>query len=288
MSDYNDRKKVVKDSKRYIETHLHDKITIQVLANHAHTSHMSLRRYFEEIGRYTVHQYVRLRRIHMAARELRHGSDVVSAFQSSGFSSKSGFATAFTDIYGITPWEFAKTRGMSLMQEPTIMEREDFHIVGYTFLGVEPTSWEDCGAYYVIQDFPTVSEREWARIGGGADMIGTWMEKNGEHYYIFGPGVKRVQYIPEPLDTLYVPGGLFAVFPVAKPEDPLDSTVICENVQVTWFFALNQWLPDSDYKADPSRIAYEYYLNGENLVCVPVVPKIKPHDSGSEDQLSTE
>ena len=51
MSDYNDRKKVVKDSKRYIETHLHDKITIQVLANHAHTSHMSLRRYFEEIGR---------------------------------------------------------------------------------------------------------------------------------------------------------------------------------------------------------------------------------------------
>ncbi len=278
MGNYNDRKKMVKDCKRYIETHLYDKLSVQLLAKIAHASDATLRRSFDEIGGYSVHQYIRLRRIHMAARYLRHGGDVENAFRGSGFSSKSGFAEAFTDIYGITPWEFAKSRGMELMQEPKIMRRPDFHIVGYMFLGVTPTSWEDSGAYYIIQDFPEVSAREWARIGGRFDMIGTWMELDGESYYIFGPGVKEVRYIPKPLGTLYVPGGEFAVFPVEKPKNPEDSTVLCENVQVTWYYALSQWLPDSDYELDESRIPYEFYLDGNNLVCVPIVPKIKPKE----------
>ena len=276
MADYNERKKAVKDCKRYIETHLYEKITIHDLASHAHTSDMSIRRYFVEIGGYTVHQYVRLRRIHMAARYLRHGGDVATAFKASCFSSQSGFAKAFQEIYGVTPWEFVKTRGMALMKEPKITKRPGFHIVGYTFLGTEPINWEDCGAYYITQDFPSVSPREWARIGGGFDMVGTWVEKEGEFYYIFGPGVREVRYVPKPMDTIYIPGGKFAAFPVQKPDRIEDSTVICENVQVTWFYALNQWLPDSDYELDESRTPYEFYLDGNNLIYVPIVPKIKP------------
>ncbi len=103
MADYNERKKAVKDCKRYIETHLYEKITIHDLASHAHISDMSLRRYFVEIGGYTIHEYVRLRRIHMAARYLRHGGDVATAFKASCFSSQSGFAKAFSAIYGVTP-----------------------------------------------------------------------------------------------------------------------------------------------------------------------------------------
>jgi hypothetical protein len=69
---------------------------------------------------------------------------------------------------------------------------------------------------------------------------------------------------------------VFAAFPVERPERIEDSTAVCENVQVTWFFALNQWLPDSDYELDESRIPYEFYLDGNNLIYVPVVPKIRP------------
>ncbi|MCR4963646.1 MAG: GyrI-like domain-containing protein [Firmicutes bacterium] len=97
------------------------------------------------------------------------------------------------------------------------------------------------------------------------------MSKNDANYYVFGPGVKQVRFIPENLISFHIPGGLFAVFPVDKPKDPEDSTVLSENVQVTWFYALKQWLPSSDYMPDETRTPYEYYLDGENAVCMPVV-----------------
>ena len=87
------------------------------------------------------------------------------------------------------------------------------------------------------------------------------------------------------MDTCFVPGGLFAVFPVEKPKNPEDSTVLCENVQVTWFYALKQWMPDSDYELDESRIAYEYYLDGQNSVCVPVVSRNKPTEETEQLEL---
>ena len=278
MADYNERKRIVKNCKRYIESHLYDKLTLSELAQQCHVSEMSLRRYFSEIGKYSVHDYIRLRRIHMAARYLRHGGNVETAYQTSGFSSKSGFAKAFEDIIGETPWEFARTDGIDLMQEPKIMRRQAFHIVGYVFKGTSPINMEDDGAYFVIQDFPNVSPREWARIGGGFDMVGAWIERDDEALFYFGPGVRDVRYIPKHMDSIYVSGGQFAAFPVETPTDPKNTTILCENVKVTWYFALKQWLPDSDWSLDESRIAYEYYLDREAWICIPVVPKIPPQE----------
>ena len=287
MSNYNERKRVVKSCKRYIETHLYDKLTLTELAQQCHVSEMSLRRYFNEIGGYSVHDYIRLRRIHMAARYLRHGGNVDTAFQTSGFASKSGFAKAFEEIIGVTPWAFAETDGVDLMGEPKITNRHGFHIVGYVFKGAGPIDLENDGAYYIIQDFPNVSPRKWARIGGGYDMVGAWTERDGEELYFFGPGVREVRYVPKHLDTLYIPGGRFAVFPVEKPTMPDDSAVLCENVQTTWYFALKQWLPDSDYYLDESRIPYEFYLDKEISLCVPIVPKIPEREPRKQRKTRT-
>ena len=280
-----DQKAIVKACKRYIETHLDEDITLESLAKQYDLPSRNLWRYFKNTGVYTVAEYIRLRKVHLAARSLRHGKTVKDAKESGFFQSKTHFTESFTEYYGISPWRFRKSRGMELMTEPKIMRRPEFHIVGYMFKGTEFIDWEDSGAYYIIQDFPVVSARDWARIGGGADMIGTWIVKNDTHYYIFGPGVKEVRFIPEQMDTCFVPGGLFAVFPVEKPKNPEDSTVLCENVQVTWFYALKQWMPDSDYEVDESRIAYEYYLDGQNSVCVPVVSRNKPTEETEQLEL---
>lgn len=283
-----DQKAIVKACKRYIETHLDEDITLESLAKQYDLPSRNLWRYFKNVGGYTVAEYIRLRKVHLAARSLRHGKTVKDAKESGFFQSKTHFTESFTEYYGISPWRFRKSRGMELMTKPKIMRRPDFHIVGYMFKGTEPIDWEDSGAYYIIQDFPVVSARDWARIGGGADMIGTWIVENDTHYYIFGPGVKEVRFIPEHMGTCFVPGGLFAVFPVEKPKNPEDSTVLCENVQVTWFYALKQWMPDSDYEVDETRVAYEYYLDGQNSVCVPVVSKNKPAEEKEQPELKAQ
>lgn len=288
MADYNERKRIVKNCKRYIEAHLFDKLTLSGLAQQCHVSEMSLRRYFNEIGHYSVHEYIRLRRIHMAARYLRHGGNVETAYQVSCFASRSGFAKAFEEAFGVTPWEFARTAGTDLMQEPTIMQRPGFHIVGYVFSGTPPIDWENDGAYYVIQDIPSVSAREWARIGGGFDMVGAWTERDGEALFFFGPGVREVRYVPKHLDTLHVPGGQFAVFAVEMPADPTDTAVLRENVQVTWYYALKQWLPDSDYLLDETRVPYEFYLDRDSRIFVPIVPKIRSNGPRRRGKKKTE
>ena len=279
------QKAIVKACKRYIETHLHEDITVESLAEMHGLPSRTLWRYFNNIGKYTVSEYIRLRKVHQAARYLMHGKTVKDTRESSFFNSETNFTEAFTEYYGISPWRFRRSRGMELMTEPTVMSRPEFYIVGYVFEGTEFIDWEDSGAYYIIQDFPEIPPRDWARIGGGADMIGTWMVKDNRHYYIFGPGVKEVRFVPEHCDSYHVPGGLFAAFPVKKPKDPGDSTVLCENVQVTWFYALKQWIPASDYEVDKTRVAYEYYLDGENLVCVPIVPRDKPQKKEKKEQV---
>lgn len=294
----------VRACKRYIETHLCEEVTPKLLAQLYNCSYGSLRRFFKEIGGYGVREYANMRRVNMVARRLREGVSADEALDNTGFASKTGCADAFKEIYGISPWRFAKTRGMELMPQPEIMERTPFTVVGYIFETERLDDWVNNGAYWIIQDFPDISPNEWNRIGGGPEMIGTWVELDGKFYYIFGPGVERVQYVPELTGQKYVPGGLFAVFPVITPrlrkeeasapaKDMLPAeenqassqaeqtqgettTVICENVQVAWYYALYQWLPDSDYVLDETRVPYEYYLSGKNLVVVPIAPKIQP------------
>ncbi len=81
---------------------------------------------------------------------------------------------------------------------------------------------------------------------------------------------------PEIMGAHAVPGGKFAVFRVEKPPDrPLppnepgpfgtcsvpDNSRLCKNYRVTWYYALHQWLPDSDWFFDRDRISNEYSLN---------------------------
>ena len=54
-----------------------------------------------------------------------------------------------------------------------------------------------------------------------------------------------------------------------------DNTMICENFRVSWYYALHQWLPDSDWLYDRERVAFEYYLDDTYLICIPVRPKIE-------------
>ncbi|MCR4963645.1 MAG: AraC family transcriptional regulator [Firmicutes bacterium] len=167
-----EQKAIVKACKRYIETHLDEDITTDSLAEQFDLSSRTLWRYFKNIGKYSVSEYVRLRKVHAAARCLRHGRSVQDAQDSGFFRSKTHFVESFTEYYGVSPWQFKKSRGMELMAPPKIMNRPEFYIVGYAFQGPELIDLEECGAFYIIQDFPPVSARDWARIGGGADMVG--------------------------------------------------------------------------------------------------------------------
>jgi len=273
VRDYAENMRMMKECRKYIEIHLYDEIKPEDLAAHFNYSYASFRRIFREIGGYTVYEYIRLRRIQNAAKYLRHGGDLVTAAKISCFKTNAGFYKAFLDIYGVIPSEFMHTRGKNLMHEPKIVQKPSFYVVGYVLPGELGMGHEERAAYWIAQEFPDVSPREYARIGGGLEMVGVWDERKESPVYIIGPSVKKVRYVPALMDQVFVPGGAFAAFPIAESEN---NTMLWENAKVTWFFAYNQWMPDSDYVVDETRIPYEYYLDGSNVIYVPIEPKIKP------------
>ena len=81
MRKKRDQKAIVKACKRYIETHLHEEITNDSLAKQMGIPSRSLWRYFINIGGYSATDYIRLRKVHKAARYLRHGSSVEGALR---------------------------------------------------------------------------------------------------------------------------------------------------------------------------------------------------------------
>ena len=90
-----DQKAVVKACKRYIETHLDEDITLEFLAERCDLPSRTLWRYFKNIGKYTVTEYIRLRKVHLAARSLRHGKTVKDAKESGFFTSNTHFTESF-------------------------------------------------------------------------------------------------------------------------------------------------------------------------------------------------
>jgi AraC family transcriptional regulator len=93
----------------YIERHLCDPITMADLARAAHYSQWHAARLFREVADKSPFEYIRLRRLSQAARELEEGSariiDVALDFV---FDSHAGFTRAFARQFGVTPSEFRK------------------------------------------------------------------------------------------------------------------------------------------------------------------------------------
>ena len=264
-----DKEIILHDCRRYIEAHLSEKIDPEALATYYGYAYSSFRRLFKKTCGYTIHNYIRLRRLHRAARVLRETGSIPEAIEVGGFETLSGFTKAFLEEFGVTSSEYAATRGRILMQEPQLVRKADFFVVGYAFEAEaeRPERAEDCGAYWLGQSFPEVSREEYARIGGGADMVGLWSKPSGKNSYVIGAPVKRPNYIPQPMKSAWVPGGLFACFMVPECKRNQD---LCESIRATWYFALRQWLPESGLEEDKSRLGYELYADRENRVYVPV------------------
>ena len=96
----------------YINEHLNENISVDVLAEQAFLSKYHFMRLFKaQIGT-TVHAYVRQKRLLYAARMIREGMDVSAAASKSGFTDYSAFHRAFKESFGVSPGQI-KRAGLS-------------------------------------------------------------------------------------------------------------------------------------------------------------------------------
>ena len=93
----------------YAETHLTEEIDYEAVAREAASSSFHFQRMFSMLCGYTLGDYIRMRRLSIAADELsRKGSKVIDVAVKYGYDTPESFSRAFTRFHGITPTEARK------------------------------------------------------------------------------------------------------------------------------------------------------------------------------------
>lgn len=148
----------LKESVEFMETRLTEIRSPQEVADHVHMSVMYLQRGFQIMTGYTLGEYIRNRRLYLAATELIHtDTPVVDLALKYGYDSQAGFDKAFVRFHGITPLDVRKSGGrirtfsrLNIIvtveggesMKFSIEKKEKFSVVGFTRIFSESDSYE--------------------------------------------------------------------------------------------------------------------------------------------------
>ncbi|MDO4816713.1 MAG: AraC family transcriptional regulator [Bacillota bacterium] len=92
----------------YINEHISEELTVDELAARSYLSRYHFMRLFKAQTGCTVHNYIRQKRLNLAARLIREGVPAGRASSECGFSDYSAFHRAFSQTFGVSPGKIKK------------------------------------------------------------------------------------------------------------------------------------------------------------------------------------
>ncbi|AFJ62783.1 MULTISPECIES: AraC family transcriptional regulator [Bacillus] len=247
----------------YIEENLTNDIDFKEAARLAFCSEYHFKRMFSFLTGISLSEYIRRRRLTLAAFELKDSRvKVIDLAIKYGYHSPDSFARAFQNLHGIRPSE-ARHNGHSLKAYPRmtfqlsikggnemnyrIEEKEAFRIVGIKkrvpilFKGVNPdiaSMWEslDEAAINQLKELSNVAPV--GLISASTNFSEGRTEENGElDHYI---GAATTKHCPNHLSQLEVPASTWAVFEAAGS--------FPDALQEVWGRIYSEWFPSSHYE----------------------------------------
>ncbi|RAS76989.1 AraC family transcriptional regulator [Priestia endophytica] len=248
---------------QYIEENLTNDVDFREVARRAFCSEYHFKRMFSFLAGITLSEYIRRRRLTLAAFELKNSNmkviDVAIKYQ---YNSPDSFTRAFQNLHGITPSE-AKKNGHSLKAYPRmtfelsikggnemnyrIEEKEAFCIVGIKervpiiFHGVNPhiaAMWESLNDETINKLKKLSNVKPLGLLSASVNFSEGRMEEKGElDHYI---GVATTKECPDNLTQLEVPALTWAVFEAVGP--------FPDTLQDVWGRIYSEWFPSSHYE----------------------------------------
>ncbi|MBW7473888.1 AraC family transcriptional regulator [Paenibacillus oenotherae] len=249
----------------YVEENLAHEIDVKEVARRAYCSEYHFKRMFSSLSGIPLSEYIRRRRLTLAAFELTSGSSrIIDIAIKYGYSSPDSFARAFQLLHGLTPSE-ARHNGQSLKAYPRmtfqltikggsemnyrIEEKEAFRIVGFKkrvtliYHGVNPeitAMWQSLNQE-IITNLKGLSNVEPSGlISASVNFSDNRMDGDGkgelDHYI----GAATTEPCPDQFTALEVPALTWAVFESVGP--------FPETLQNIWGRIYSEWFPSSSYE----------------------------------------
>ncbi|WP_285765714.1 effector binding domain-containing protein [Peribacillus sp. SI8-4] len=246
----------------YIEEHLLDDLTIEGIAKQANASAFHFQRTFAILTDSTVGDYVRRRRLTLAAQEISCTNEkVIDLACKYGYDTPEAFSKAFRRQHGVSPSEARKYMGKLKFYERLVIQ--------VTLKGAKPMKYKilERDSFQLIgikREFSLVNEenlieipRLWEQVNadGTSDKLGKL--NNGEIAGLLGVCVDKreldknetmdywiaAEYagtVPEPFLPLTIPASKWVAFEVHGPMPAA--------IQKAWKQIFSEWFPTSGYE----------------------------------------
>lgn len=265
----------------YMEANLTGELDIREISKKAYVSPFYFQRIFAALCGISVGEYIRNRRLSLAAEELVSSeAKVIEIAAKYGYESPDSFNRAFQRFHGITPTA-ARKNGAALrayapvrikltleggnMLEYKIVEKPQFTLVGLSRTFRSDTSYQEIPKFW-----REVMEMRHPPVCG---MYGVCLdlEENAKTFeYLIADNYIPWEEIPEGCVTKVIPASTWAVFPC---RGPLPQTLQQVNTRM-W----SEWLPNSKNYRLAANLNIELYAP----------PAEKPEDTYSEIWLPVE
>jgi AraC family transcriptional regulator len=250
----------------YVEQNLDDEIDILALASSLGTTEYHLRRMFSSLAGMPLSEYVRRRRMSVAAAEVLGDGDLLGIAVRYGYGSTEAFGRAFRAVHGVTPGDVRRDGGPLRSQpqlrfrltvegnttmDTRIADRPAFRLVGHSARvpliheGVNPhiqahINGLPASEHARLKELSNTEPLGLLQVSADVDPDYT---EGTELTYVHGVAVDEAAPVPADLDVIEVPAGSWAVFRTTGDYPAA--------LQSTWAATATDWFPSNPWRLRP-------------------------------------
>lgn len=249
-----------------VEDHLTDDLDLPGVASGLGTTEYHLRRMFSSLAGMPLSEYVRRRRMTVAAADVLGDGDLLGIAVRYGYGSTEAFGPAFRAVHGVSPGDIRRDRGALRTQpqirfrltvegnttmDARITDRPDFQLIGHA--ARVPLIHEGVNPH--IQTFiASLPVEEHARLKAMSDTepagllqvsadVDPDYTEGSELTYLHGVAVTDGTPVPDDLDAIEIPAGRWAVF---RTEGEYPAAL-----QSAWAATATEWFPSNPWRLRP-------------------------------------
>jgi AraC family transcriptional regulator len=249
-----------------VDARLDGDIEVGALVRELGTTEYHLRRMFSSLAGMPLSEYIRRRRMTLAAADVVAGEELLAIAVRYGYGSTEAFGRAFRAVHGVRPADVRRDGGplrtqpqlrFRLTVEGTasmhtrIAERPVFRLVGHAarvpliHRGVNPHIQQ------LIASLPAAEHERLKSLSAtepagllqvSADVDADYTE-GSELTYLHGVAIADGTTVPRDLDVIEVPAGTWAVFRIEGPYP--------DALQDAWAATASEWFPSNPWRLRP-------------------------------------
>lgn len=250
-----------------VEEHLTEELDVVRVAASLGTTEYHLRRMFSSLAGMPLSEYVRRRRMTVAAADVVTGSgDLLGIAVRYGYGSTEAFGRAFRSVHGLGPGQ-ARRDGGPLRTQPRlrfrltvegadpmdvrIVTRSAFRLAGHAARvplvhhGVNPAIAQHVGALAPQEHvrLKSLGDTEPRGLLAVSTDLDPDRREGTELTYLHGVAVTDAVEVPDDLDVVPVDPGSWAVFRAAGPYP--------DTLQAVWAATATEWFPSNPWRLRP-------------------------------------